>query len=152
MLHGNKSPGSLVRPEHPSGQCNITALASAVPRQALHRLAALPCISDVRLFACGHRSPEDFKDDREKMLCLKKRRTYSFTQGACTALPRRSKKDNNNCYEGSLNMAITTLPRKNRYMLCNASITIATSLTLSLHWLHPLQAQISEYVTACSDI
>ncbi|XP_025154009.1 protein cordon-bleu isoform X8 [Harpegnathos saltator] len=48
------------------------------------------------------------------MLCLKKRRTYSFTQGACTALPRRSKKDNNNCYEGSLNMAITTLPRKNR--------------------------------------
>ncbi|XP_014483723.1 PREDICTED: uncharacterized protein LOC106749118 isoform X2 [Dinoponera quadriceps] len=48
------------------------------------------------------------------MLCLKKRRTYSFTQGACAALPRRSKKDNNNRYEGSLNMAITTLPRKNR--------------------------------------
>ncbi|XP_067205923.1 uro-adherence factor A isoform X3 [Linepithema humile] len=47
------------------------------------------------------------------MLCLKKRRTYSFTQGACAALPRRSKKDNNH-YEGSLNMAITTLPRNNR--------------------------------------
>ncbi|RLU24264.1 hypothetical protein DMN91_004475, partial [Ooceraea biroi] len=47
------------------------------------------------------------------MLCLKKRRTYSFTQGACAALPRRSGKDNNR-YEGSLNMAITTLPRKNR--------------------------------------
>lgn len=47
------------------------------------------------------------------MLCLKKRRTYSFTQGTCAALPRRSKKDNNR-YEESLNMAITTLPRKNR--------------------------------------
>ncbi|XP_012240742.1 uncharacterized protein LOC100749763 [Bombus impatiens] len=47
------------------------------------------------------------------MLCLKKRRTYSFTQGVCTELPRRSKEDNHR-YEGSLNMAITTLPRKNR--------------------------------------
>nr|XP_050862184.1 uncharacterized protein LOC127069342 isoform X3 [Vespula vulgaris] len=47
------------------------------------------------------------------MLCLKKRRTYSFTQGACVDLPRRSKKDAAR-YEGSLNMAITTLPRKNR--------------------------------------
>ncbi|XP_015172535.1 PREDICTED: MATH and LRR domain-containing protein PFE0570w-like isoform X2 [Polistes dominula] len=47
------------------------------------------------------------------MLCLKKRRTYSFTQGTCVDLPRRSKKDTAR-YEGSLNMAITTLPRKNR--------------------------------------
>nr|XP_012135803.1 PREDICTED: cordon-bleu protein-like 1 isoform X8 [Megachile rotundata] len=47
------------------------------------------------------------------MLCLKKRRTYSFTQGVCTELPRRSKEDNRR-YQGSLNMAITTLPRKNR--------------------------------------
>ncbi|XP_043786282.1 protein cordon-bleu isoform X3 [Apis laboriosa] len=47
------------------------------------------------------------------MLCLKKRRTYSFTHGVCTELPRRSKEDNHR-YEGSLNMAITTLPRKNR--------------------------------------
>ncbi|XP_076757179.1 uncharacterized protein LOC143427144 isoform X1 [Xylocopa sonorina] len=47
------------------------------------------------------------------MLCLKKRRTYSFTQGVCTDQPRRSKEDNRR-YEGSLNMAITTLPRKNR--------------------------------------
>ncbi|KAL2711459.1 cordon-bleu protein-like 1 [Vespula squamosa] len=47
------------------------------------------------------------------MLCLKKRRTYSFTQGTCVDLPRRSKKDVAR-YEGSLNMAITTLPRKNR--------------------------------------
>ncbi|XP_029665072.1 protein cordon-bleu-like isoform X4 [Formica exsecta] len=47
------------------------------------------------------------------MLCLKKRRTYSFTQGVCAAIPRRSKKDNNN-YERSFNMAIMTLPRKNR--------------------------------------
>ncbi|XP_043602679.1 cordon-bleu protein-like 1 isoform X10 [Bombus pyrosoma] len=47
------------------------------------------------------------------MLCLKKRRTYSFTQGVCTELPRRSKEDNHR-YQGSLNMAITTLPRKNR--------------------------------------
>lgn len=49
----------------------------------------------------------------EKMLCLKKRRTYSFTQDARVA--RRSKKDNNR-YERSLNMAITTLPRKNRWV------------------------------------
>ena len=48
-----------------------------------------------------------------KMLCLKKRRTYSFTQGVCTELPRRSKEENHR-YERSLNMAITTLPRKNR--------------------------------------
>ncbi|XP_076299045.1 uncharacterized protein LOC143218036 isoform X3 [Lasioglossum baleicum] len=47
------------------------------------------------------------------MLCLKKRRTYSFTQGVCAELPRRAKKDNHR-YEGSLDMAITTLPRKNR--------------------------------------
>ncbi|XP_035723408.1 E3 ubiquitin-protein ligase RBBP6-like isoform X6 [Vespa mandarinia] len=47
------------------------------------------------------------------MLCLKKRRTYSFTQGTCVDLPRRSKKDAGR-YEGSLNMAITTLPRNNR--------------------------------------
>nr|XP_031841194.1 uncharacterized protein LOC116430769 isoform X8 [Nomia melanderi] len=47
------------------------------------------------------------------MLCLKKRRTYSFTQGVCAELPRRSKKDNHR-YEGSLDMAVTTLPRKNR--------------------------------------
>ncbi|XP_050451534.1 putative mediator of RNA polymerase II transcription subunit 26 isoform X3 [Cataglyphis hispanica] len=47
------------------------------------------------------------------MLCLKKRRTYSFTQGVCAAIPRRSKKDNNN-YEKSFNMTIMTLPRKNR--------------------------------------
>nr|XP_034190667.1 cordon-bleu protein-like 1 isoform X8 [Osmia lignaria] len=47
------------------------------------------------------------------MLCLKKRRTYSFTQGVCTELPRRTKEDNRR-YQGSLNMAITTLPRKNR--------------------------------------
>ncbi|XP_046832086.1 E3 ubiquitin-protein ligase RBBP6 isoform X6 [Vespa crabro] len=47
------------------------------------------------------------------MLCLKKRRTYSFTQGTCVDLPRRSKKDAAR-YEGSLNMAITTLPRNNR--------------------------------------
>lgn len=52
----------------------------------------------------------------EKMLCLKKRRTYSFTQGTCTVIPRRSKKDNNP-YERSLNMAITTLPRKNRWVI-----------------------------------
>ncbi|XP_011880619.1 PREDICTED: uncharacterized protein LOC105569073 isoform X2 [Vollenhovia emeryi] len=49
----------------------------------------------------------------KNMLCLKKRRTYSFTQDAYTAIPRRSKEDNNQ-YEKSLNMAITTLPRKNR--------------------------------------
>ncbi|OAD55953.1 hypothetical protein WN48_04078 [Eufriesea mexicana] len=42
------------------------------------------------------------------MLCLKKRRTYSFTQGVCSEVPRRSKEDNR--YERSLNMAITTLP------------------------------------------
>ncbi|XP_076377557.1 uncharacterized protein LOC117224088 isoform X1 [Megalopta genalis] len=47
------------------------------------------------------------------MLCLKKRRTYSFTQGVCAELPRRASKDNHR-YEGSLDMAITTLPRKNR--------------------------------------
>ncbi|XP_076684157.1 uncharacterized protein LOC143377105 isoform X5 [Andrena cerasifolii] len=47
------------------------------------------------------------------MLCLKKRRTYSFTQGVCTDLPRRSKKGNHG-FDGSLDMAITTLPRKNR--------------------------------------
>ncbi|XP_077272746.1 uncharacterized protein LOC143903155 isoform X17 [Temnothorax americanus] len=47
------------------------------------------------------------------MLCLKKRRTYSFTQDACAAIPRQSKEDNNQ-YERSLNMTITTLPRKNR--------------------------------------
>ncbi|XP_029163350.1 protein cordon-bleu isoform X3 [Nylanderia fulva] len=47
------------------------------------------------------------------MLCLKKRRTYSFTEGVCAAIPRRSKKDNNN-YEKALNMAIMTLLRKNR--------------------------------------
>ncbi|KAL0110437.1 hypothetical protein PUN28_013808 [Cardiocondyla obscurior] len=47
------------------------------------------------------------------MLCLKKRRTYSFTQDACAAIPRRFKKDNNQ-YERSLNTAITTLPRKDR--------------------------------------
>ncbi|XP_078044284.1 uncharacterized protein LOC144473851 isoform X6 [Augochlora pura] len=47
------------------------------------------------------------------MLCLKKRRTYSFTQGVCAELPRRASKDNHR-YDGSLDMAITTLPRKNR--------------------------------------
>ncbi|XP_036148189.1 LOW QUALITY PROTEIN: uncharacterized protein LOC105832213 [Monomorium pharaonis] len=46
------------------------------------------------------------------MLCLKKRRTYSFTLDACAAIPRRSKRDNNH-YKRSLNTAITTLPRKN---------------------------------------
>lgn len=51
----------------------------------------------------------------ENMLCLKKRRIYSFTQDACAVIPRRSKKDNNH-YERSLNMAITTLPRKNRWV------------------------------------
>ncbi|KAK9305573.1 hypothetical protein QLX08_003366 [Tetragonisca angustula] len=47
------------------------------------------------------------------MLCLKKRRTYSFTQGVCTELPRRTKEENHR-YERPLSMAITTLPRKNR--------------------------------------
>ncbi|XP_043466045.1 protein cordon-bleu isoform X5 [Leptopilina heterotoma] len=46
------------------------------------------------------------------MLCLKKRRTYSFTQGTCNELPRRSKKDNMD--NESLNIAVTTLPRKHR--------------------------------------
>ncbi|XP_043288850.1 cordon-bleu protein-like 1 isoform X5 [Venturia canescens] len=47
------------------------------------------------------------------MLCLKKRRTYSFTQGACKDLPRRSNKQKND-YNEALNMAVTTLPRKHR--------------------------------------
>ncbi|XP_033223408.1 protein cordon-bleu isoform X4 [Belonocnema kinseyi] len=46
------------------------------------------------------------------MLCLKKRRTYSFTQGACNELPRRSKR--NTLYNEALNIAVTTLPRKHR--------------------------------------
>lgn len=59
------------------------------------------------------REKESVTKKEPKMLCLKKRRTYSFTHGVCTELPRRSKEDNHR-YEGSLNMAITTLPRKNR--------------------------------------
>lgn len=53
-LHGNKSPGSLVRPEHPSGQCNITALASAVPRQVAQARRRIT----VHLLAREHRSLE----------------------------------------------------------------------------------------------
>lgn len=51
------------------------------------------------------------------MLCLKKRRTYSFTQGACAEAPRRrgnangpaSRRDERQRYIEAL---VSTLPRK----------------------------------------
>ncbi|KAL6259942.1 hypothetical protein P5V15_009852 [Pogonomyrmex californicus] len=59
------------------------------------------------------------------MLCLKKRRIYSVTQDVCTAIPRQSK-SNNNYYERSLNMVVTTVPRKHRTREENSTTMVLT--------------------------